>query len=58
MRWTKQKPVLDRECILVTASQFSIDEWTLHIFEIKEVIINTEEYGGAYYAVLEEGEEW
>lgn len=59
MNWSKRKPELNKECLLLTLSYLSNNEVTTRIWVIKEVIVNTEEMGGAYWAILENGdEEW
>jgi hypothetical protein len=56
-QWTKQKPVLDRECILLTLTYY--DGWNLQSFEIREVADMCSENIGFYYGIHElDGEEW
>ncbi len=62
-QWTKQKPVLDRECILLTAnfdfSGFREPEKEINCFEIKKVADISKDSEHFYYGIHElDGEEW
>lgn len=55
MNWTKEKPVLDRKCILLTASKDTTDYYDCSAFQI--LYYNVEDEG--YWSINEFGEgEW
>lgn len=52
--WSKEKPILEEECLLLTADNFS-GQYEYKLFEIKI----GDSADGSYYAICEpDGEEW
>jgi hypothetical protein len=59
-RWTSEKPELEQECLLLTASYiksnrpFDCAYWTYNLFEITKVEVEE----GWYWGILQDGVEW
>jgi hypothetical protein len=54
MKWTKDKPVFKKDCLLLTASNIN-GEWWYKMFEIKKVFFDESWYWGIF---CDDGEEW
>lgn len=55
MKWTKKKPKLTEECLLITAHYFGgMTGWNYHLYEIKKTDFEDKWYWG----IFDDGDEW
>lgn len=52
-KWTKEKPVFKKDCILIVATEW-LTEFEYTLYEIKK----TESDEGWYWGIFQDGDEW